>query len=53
MPREICPHCKQEIDPETCWCGDSIESHGAAIGHSAVPMGCNCGREFPAETDDD
>jgi hypothetical protein len=38
-----CPYCKQEIDPEVCWCGDLIKGHGYD-GHSPVPMGCDCGR---------
>jgi hypothetical protein len=38
----ICPRCKNEIDPETCWCGDWIKDHGTFCGHSPVPMGCHC-----------
>jgi len=39
----ICPGCKQEIDPDTCWCGDLMKGH-SYDGHSPVPMGCDCGR---------
>lgn len=38
-----CPYCNQEIDPDTCWCGDEIK-HSPYAGHSPVPMGCSCGR---------
>jgi hypothetical protein len=39
-----CPECKQEIDPDTCWCGDLYESHTVFDGHYFVPMGCDCFR---------
>ena len=42
--RSICPRCKNEIDPDTCWCGDLMKVHGAYDGHLPVPMGCDCGR---------
>ena len=38
-----CNTCQHEIDPDWCWCGDSVESHGLFSGHSPVPMGCQCG----------
>lgn len=38
----ICPSCKQEIDPETCWCGGHIDKHTMGDGHAPVPMGCVC-----------
>lgn len=37
----ICPGCKQEIDPECCWCGDGKHSN---VEHRFVPFGCNCFR---------
>lgn len=46
-PTELCPECKQRIDPETCWCGDD---RGALHdGHSFVPMGCRCCMDDPRE----
>lgn len=42
--RPICPGCKNEIDPEVCHCGDAIKDHNIGSGHSAVPMGCDCGK---------
>ena len=36
---DICPRCKNEIDPDVCWCGDTIDNH---TDHSPVPMGCTC-----------
>jgi len=44
----ICPRCKNEIDPEVCWCGDPIKGHGYSE-HSPVPMGCDCGRVKPED----
>lgn len=44
VPRPRCPNCKQEIDPDCCWCGDTIvpgQLHSQ--NHSPVPMGCTCG----------
>ena len=41
---EECPGCGQEIDPETCWCGDRMDAHFGWEGHPAVPMGCDCMR---------
>lgn len=45
--RVICSGCRNEIDPETCHCGDSIKGHGYGCGHSPVPMGCDCMRSTP------
>jgi len=44
-----CLGCGQEIDPNCCGCGDTREAHGSAfnVGHSFVPMGCDCNREPP------
>ena len=39
----MCPDCGQEIDPETCYCGDPIGGRAYHDGHSPVPMGCACG----------
>jgi len=44
----ICPRCKNEIDPEVCWCGDLIKGHRYSE-HSPVPMGCDCGRVKPED----
>jgi hypothetical protein len=41
---EICPGCKQECDPEICWCGTEKATHDDYEEHSFVPMGCYCGR---------
>lgn len=38
----ICPGCGNEIDPDVCWCGDLMKSHGPSCGHTPVPMGCDC-----------
>ena len=38
-----CPGCHHEIDPDICWCGGFMATHGCE-GHSPVPMGCDCGR---------
>ncbi len=37
-----CAGCGNEIDPETCWCGEPEGAHFAE--HGFVPMGCDCGR---------
>lgn len=37
----ICRSCKQEINPDVCYCGDS-NNHGLSSNHSFVPMGCIC-----------
>ena len=39
-----CPHCKNEIDLDSCWCGRGKSGHPYDLGHSFVPMGCDCGR---------
>lgn len=45
-----CEGCGKEIDPEICWCGEYVEGHGyGADGHSAIPMGCDCGRALKIE----
>lgn len=38
----ICPGCKNEIDPETCHCGETIGKHAYCDNHSPVPAGCTC-----------
>lgn len=40
---QICPGCKNEIDPETCHCGEDMKRHGYESGHNPVPVGCTCG----------
>lgn len=50
-PRPKCEECKQEIDPDWCWCGDAIEDHkGMSHNHSPVRMGCTCGMRLPPLT---
>lgn len=42
--RPTCPDCKQEIDPDVCWCGILTDDHDPFYdGHTPVPMGCICG----------
>lgn len=43
-PAVQCSGCSEFMDPDTCWCGESKESHPNAwnCGHSFVPMGCDC-----------
>lgn len=41
--RQVCAGCRSEIDPDCCGCGDEI-THSQWVGHSPIPMGCNCGR---------
>ena len=45
----LCYGCGYEIDPDTCHCGDSINSHNIGSGHSPVPMGCVCGYVTPPD----
>lgn len=40
----ICPGCKNEIDPETCHCGEPIGKFNSCDNHSPIPIGCNCFR---------
>lgn len=44
-----CAGCGNIIDPDVCGCGDSIDGRMVHDGHTAVPMGCDCFREPPAE----
>ena len=37
---EICKSCGQLVDPETCWCGLTVDHY--YDGHSSIPMGCIC-----------
>ena len=42
-----CDRCGNEIDEDTCWCGDKHHGYGEG-GHGFVPMGCTCGHgELP------
>ena len=43
-PVDRCRWCKNEIDPDCCWCGVGPEDHGVYDNHPFVPMGCDCGR---------
>lgn len=45
-PRPRCEGCGNEIDPDVCHCGDPMEGHSTLSGHSGIPMGCDCGRDF-------
>lgn len=45
----VCPGCGNEIDPDVCWCGSEQAYHCSDLGHSFVPMGCDCGRTTPVE----
>lgn len=49
-PEPQCMGCGNEIDPDTCGCGDSEKGHGTPmdVGHSFVPMGCDCMRGIRA-----
>jgi hypothetical protein len=40
-PSATCPRCGCEVDPTTCYCGDSIDGR-AHDNHYAVPQGCRC-----------
>ena len=40
----VCPRCKNEIDLDSCWCGSEKSGHPYDLGHSFIPMGCDCGR---------
>ena len=51
QPYEVCPHCKNEIDVETCQCGDGRNGHPYDVGHNFVPAGCTCG--YKVEEDED
>lgn len=51
LEHTICPHCGREIDPDVCWCGDSIKGHPNDPTHSPIPMGCDCGRDRLKDVD--
>ena len=38
-----CGGCKEEIDPDVCWCGDLMINHHSGCEHIPTPMGCRCG----------
>lgn len=40
--RPTCPGCKQEIDPDTCHCGDPMDKHTWGHGHSGPLRGGCC-----------
>ena len=42
----LCEWCGEEIDEDTCMCGDPIDSRWHE-GHLPVPMGCKCGYSKP------
>lgn len=49
----VCRGCGGEVpDPSMCWCGMLREDHGGGwdgpwLGHTHVPMGCDCMRYRP------
>ena len=43
MTDAICPECGWEVDPEMCWCGDSIRHNPYWSEYMPVPHGCTCG----------
>lgn len=45
LPR--CSGCKQEIDEDTCCCGEAIRPGVIHDNHNPVPMGCKC--HYPKE----
>jgi hypothetical protein len=42
MAKHFCPHCKEQIDPDWCWCGNHMDHHTQSDNHSPIPMGCTC-----------
>jgi len=50
-----CPGCGQEIDPDTCGCGEGrLDSRGRPLshdGHPFIPAGCDCYRAPSPPTD--
>ena len=42
MSKVECLFCRMTIDPNTCHCGDPVDSHDEGHGHSPVPLGCIC-----------
>lgn len=38
--RPICPGCREEIDPDTCKCGESRS--GQCDNHNFSSVGCRC-----------
>jgi hypothetical protein len=44
---EKCKGCGEMVEPDICWCGQSID-HGYD-NHPAIPMGCNCYRDSITE----
>lgn len=43
--RLVCSGCNQEIDEDTCHCGEAVSAHNQGSGHSPVAMGCECHME--------
>ena len=37
-----CHGCNNEVDRDTCQCGDSLAAHDAWSGHGFYPSGCVC-----------
>lgn len=52
QPYEVCPHCKNEVDLETCQCGDGRNGHPYDVGHNFVPAGCTCGYRIKEKDDE-
>jgi hypothetical protein len=47
--RGKCEGCGNEIDPDTCGCGEPI--NGYHDNHTPIPMGCDCHRSTRVEAD--
>lgn len=47
IPQPTCSTCKNEIDPNCCWCGepyrDARGNYVSHEGHVFTPAGCTCG----------
>jgi hypothetical protein len=37
-----CLFCHMTIDPNTCHCGDPVDTHTISSGHAPIPLGCIC-----------
>ena len=52
-PRRWCDGCENEIDPDTCHCGEAFDTHNRGSGHAPVAMGCQCPVVKNKRDDDD
>jgi hypothetical protein len=46
----FCKFCKEEIDEDTCYCGEDVMDHHAWSGHMAVTLGCKCSYDNSLDT---